>query len=101
MVAARERPDVALEVRKKLDGNGIRSLRHEIALRHLQFIAAERPRSGQQLIARAGRENHEVGSSPLTLDTEARLFTGGIHADDVREMHVASRGARAVEQHSV
>ena len=37
MIAARERPDVPLEVRKKFDDDGVRGLRNEIALSDFQL----------------------------------------------------------------
>jgi hypothetical protein len=38
MIAARERPDVPIEVREKFDDDGVRGLRNEVALGNFEFV---------------------------------------------------------------
>src|SRR6266446_6032716 len=101
MVEARKRPDVTLKVRQKLYGDRIAGLRHKIPLRHLQFIALQRPRSRQQAIARAGRQHQKIRRAPFAVNAIARLGRSGIHADHMRPLHFAAGIGRASEQHAI
>src|SRR5438445_796088 len=64
MIATREGPDVTVEMRQKLYGYRVRSLRNKIALRHFQFIAFESARSGKQVMARASCSPHMAPEGP-------------------------------------
>ncbi len=68
MIGAGERPQVALEVGQEFYRDGVGGLRHEVALGHLQFIALQRARLRQQVIARARRKNEKIGFAPFALD---------------------------------
>ena len=48
MVGPREGPDVAFELRQKLNQNLIGRLRNEVALRHFEFVARQRSCAGQE-----------------------------------------------------
>src|SRR5215471_113339 len=101
MVLAWKRPDVAFKLRKKLDGDGVGVLRHEIALRHLEFVALERAASRNELIARARRQNKEVGFTPFAFDAEARFGAVDVHAQYAGPLHVAAGLLGALEQQAV
>ena len=101
MIAARERPDIAFEVRQEFDGDGIGRLRHEVTLGHLQFVALQRPRFGEQLIARTRGEHQEIGFVPFAIETIAWPCSCRIHAHDAGTVHAATRRLRAIEQHAV
>src|SRR5260221_14512479 len=101
MIAARKRPDVALKVRKKFYGNGVRGLRDEVPLRHFQFIALQRPRFRQQAIASAGSQHQKIGGAPLAVNAIARLTPGCVHTDHMRALHFAAGFGGAVEQHAI
>src|SRR5208282_3132367 len=83
MIAAREGPDVAFEVREKFYGDGVGGLRNEITLGHFQFVAMERARFGGDLIACASGQDEEIRAVPFAIDGVARLGRAGIHAENV------------------
>src|ERR1700676_523331 len=101
MIAARKRPDVALEVRKKLHGDGVSGLRNEIALGHFQFVALQCAGSGKQLVARARGHHQKIALAPLAVDAIPRLVASGVRRDHMRMMHAAACFLRAFEQHAV
>src|SRR5271169_4261353 len=68
MVVAWERPDVAREFGEEFDDHAVGGTRDEIADGELEILLPERRGAGQQRVAGAGGENHEIG---------ARLAAGG------------------------
>src|SRR5260221_9041922 len=101
MIATREGPDVTVEMRQKLYGYRVRSLRNEIALRHFQFIAFESARSGKQVIARAGSKNQEIRRLPFAFHAKSRLLSTRLDRHDMRLLHFAARALRTIQQKSV
>src|SRR5882762_3423084 len=101
MIAARERPDITLKVRQKLDSDGVAGLRHEVTLRHFQLVPLQRPCFRNQLIACAGRKNQKISFLPFALNAVARLRRSSVHAHYARTLHLAARISRAIQQHAV
>src|SRR5215813_5829724 len=101
MVATREGPDIAVEVRKELDDDGVFGLRNEIALRDFKFVLLKRTRFGQKLVARAGGEYQKIGGVPFAIDAITRFFSRRVHRDDVRTADFAAGFACAVQQQTV
>src|SRR6266704_3941137 len=101
MIATREGPDVTVEMRQKLYGYRVRRLRNEISLRHFQFIAFERARSGKQVIAGAGGEHEEIHRLPFAFHAKPRLVSVRLDRHDMRLLHFAARAQRTVQQKSI
>src|SRR6266404_927130 len=101
MIAAREGPDVAVKVGKEFDDDGVGGLRDEVALRDFEFVFLKRTRFGEKLIAGSGSENQKVCGMPLAFDGVARLFTGGVHGNDVRAMHLAAGILGAFQEQAI
>src|SRR4030095_3871378 len=101
MVAAGERPDVAVKVRKELDDDGIGGLRDEVALSDFEFVFLERTRFGKELVASAGGENEKVRGVPFSINTIAGLFVCRLHGNDVRVVDGATSFTSAVKQQAI
>src|SRR5256885_9418993 len=101
MIATREGPDVTVEMRQKLYGYRVRSLRNKIALRHFQFIAFESARSGKQVIARAGGQHQEIRRLPFAFHAKPRLLSTRLDRHDMRLLYFAARAQRTVRQKSI
>src|SRR5262245_13730182 len=101
MVAARERPNVAVKVGKKLDDDGFGGLRDEIALGDFELVTVQRASFWKELVASAGSEYQEVGGAPFAFDRIARLFSVRVHGHDVRAMHSATGALRAFEKQAI
>src|ERR1700675_3705687 len=80
MIAAWERPDVTFEVREKLHGDGVGSLRNEITLGHFQLVALQRARLRQDLITCPCCQHKKISTAPLAFDRIARLRRARVHA---------------------
>src|SRR5271169_5152628 len=89
MIAAREGPDVALEVRKEFHGDGVGGLRNEVALRHFQLVALKRTRLGPNLVACACCQNKKISAAPFAIDGVTRLRRARVHSKNMRLLYVA------------
>src|SRR5450432_904034 len=74
MIRARKRPDVAFELRQKLDDDFVRSLWDEIALSNFQFILGQRANPRQMLVTRSRSQYHEIRAVPLAFHGITRLI---------------------------
>ena len=101
MIAAWERPDVALELGQKFNNNRVGGLRDEIALGHFQFVALKRARFRMEVIASASGEHQKIGGLPFAFEAIAWLFTRSIDAHDVRALNLAARFFGASEKHAI
>src|SRR5271157_1001071 len=101
MVGAREGPDVALEIGKKLDDDLLGGLRDEIALGHLEFIALQGARTGEELVACARGKDQEIGGAPLAINGVAGPFGGGVHFVNARAMDLAAGLAGAIKEQTI
>src|SRR5580692_4698928 len=98
MVAAREGPDVALEVRKEFHGDGVSGLWNKISLRHFQFVALQRPRFGRNLVACSRRQHEKISATPFAIDGVTRLRRARVHTKNMRLLYIAAGCFGAVQQ---
>ncbi len=101
MIAARERPDIALKVRQELDGDGVAGLGHEVTLRHLELVALQCPCFGEQLIACTRCENQKIGFLPIAFHAVTWLRRRRVHAHHAGTLHVAACIASAIQEQAV
>src|ERR1700730_13212720 len=101
MIRAWKRPDVALELWQKLDNDLLGSLRHEIALGHLQLVRLQSPRLRKQLVPRSPGQHHKIGGAPFALQRIARLLRIGVNALDALLVNLATGLLCAIQQQSI
>src|ERR1051326_958251 len=101
MIATREGPDIAVEVGKEFNDDGIGGLRNEIALGDFEFIFPERARFREKLIASTRGEDEKIRRTPFAFDGVTRFFAGGVDSDDMGTMHLAAGVLRAFEKQAI
>lgn len=101
MVGPRKGPEIAGHALEKLDFDHFFFGGNEVAESDFEIARAERRGAGEKLIARAGREDDEIGGVFDTRGGEGNLRAGSVHASDARVMHFATGGFGAAEEQAV
>ena len=101
MIGAREGPDIAGKPREKFDFDGLRGHRYEIAHGEFEILVIERSGAGQQWIARARCQDHEIGGDFPARGQQPHPLAGGVHLRHPRPHHFAARRRRPLQQQPV
>ncbi len=101
MVGTGKRPDVSLQAAHKFHLNGVRTAGNEVAQGDFQVLGRKGARVGEENVARARRQNQEIGLVRGAFGGERRRFSADIHRSDMRTDHATSRACGTVEQKAV
>src|SRR5713226_8178070 len=101
VVAARKQPQIALETPQELYPDGVRMRWCEVAERHLQVVGPERPRIGEQRVARSVGQHNESGGMFGATGSQAHPLAGGLHLRHPRAHYPTAGGSCAIEQQAV
>lgn len=107
MIRARERPQISVHAVEKLYFDGFLFCGNEITEGHFQVLWTKRSGVWQQLVARAGREDHEVRAVLLPASREGHVrdifivIEMGFDTRDTRVYGLATGGSSAIEEQSI